>query len=365
MWGGKVITGWHFVDPQPWDKVEGLFGTHEAKYQLKGWVEHNGIARIERFTQSIGEEPYSEIELAVPGADVGGEVDALSAAFAQLTGAPLPGALIERFRASAIPAFGLACRIRSGKITRLAAIAPGASFADAAAIATAAGAEVAPKLEKLVGAIGQGIARVEYGRAGERAGVDVYLIPRKVRRARPRRPRRRRPMPRIDYLLASDDQLIAQCEVDRYRASGPGGQHRNKTDSAVRLRHKLSGVTAIGEDSRSQSENKHHAVRRLRSAIALEVREPVQLDRVPSPRLAAFVAAGTAPLGAKTKLTGAYWAAIAELLDVLVAGELEIAATAQRLGITTGAMSKLLLHDDQVARVVNDLRRARGMRALR
>ena len=173
-------------------------------------------------------------------------------------------------------------------------------------------------------------------------------------------------MPRADYLLAGDDALIAQCDVDRYRASGPGGQHRNKTESAVRLRHKPSGVSAIGEDSRSQAENKLHAVRRLRSAIALEVREPVQLDGyTPSPRLSALVAGGTAPLGAKTRLTGAYWAQIAELLDLLVAGDLEIGTTAQRLGITTGALSKLLLHDEQVARVVNDLRRARGMRPLR
>jgi hypothetical protein len=173
-------------------------------------------------------------------------------------------------------------------------------------------------------------------------------------------------MARIDYLLASDDALIGQCEVDRYRASGPGGQHRNKTESAVRLRHKLTGISAIGEDSRSQSENKLHAVRRLRSALALEVREPVFLDGyAASPRLAAFVAAGTGPLGAKTKLTGAYWAAIAELLDLIVANNLEIGTSAQRLGITTGALSKLLLHDDAVARVVNDLRRAKSMRPLR
>ncbi|NVB80478.1 MAG: peptide chain release factor-like protein [Kofleriaceae bacterium] len=173
-------------------------------------------------------------------------------------------------------------------------------------------------------------------------------------------------MPRVDYLLASDDALIAQCEVDRYRASGPGGQHRNKTESAVRLRHKLTGVTAIGEDSRSQAENKLHAVRRLRAALALEVREPVFLDGyVPSPRLAAFVAAGTAPLGAKTRLTGEYWASIGELLDLVVSNNLEIGTSAQRLGITTGALSKLLLHDDAVARTLNDLRRAKGMRPLR
>lgn len=168
---------------------------------------------------------------------------------------------------------------------------------------------------------------------------------------------------RAHYLLATDDALIAQCEVDRYRASGPGGQHRNKTESAVRLRHKLSGVTAIGEDSRSQSENKLHAVRRLRAAIALEVREPA--PATPSPRLAALVANGTAPLGKNTRLTGEYWAAIAELLDLVVANSLEIGTTAQQLGISTGALSKLLLHDDAVARAVNDLRRAKNMRPLR
>jgi hypothetical protein len=109
-----------------------------------------------------------------------------------------------------------------------------------------------------------------------------------------------------------------------------------------------------------------HAVRRLRAAIALGVREGVQLEGyAPSPRLAALVAGGTAPLGAKTRLTGEYWAAIGELLDLLVAGGLEIGATAQRLGISTGAMSKLLLHDPQVADTVNNLRRAKNMRPLR
>ena len=89
----------------------------------------------------------------------------------------------------------------------------------------------------------------------------------------------------------------------------------------VGLRHRLSGISAIGEDSRSQSENKLHAVRRLRAAIALAVREPVALEGyVPSARLASLVAAGTAPLGAKTRQTGEYWAAIGELLDLLVAG---------------------------------------------
>jgi hypothetical protein len=171
---------------------------------------------------------------------------------------------------------------------------------------------------------------------------------------------------RADYLLASDDALIRQCEVDRYRASGPGGQHRNKTESAVRLRHIATGVSAIGEDSRSQAENKLHAVRRLRAAIALGVREAVALDGYqPSPRLAALATGGTDGLGKRTRQSPEYWCGIAELLDLLDAGNVEIGTTAQRLGMTTGALSKLLLHDDAVARVVNDMRRLRGLRPLR
>ena len=35
VWGGKVVTGWHFWDPHAWEKVESMFGTHEAKFAIK------------------------------------------------------------------------------------------------------------------------------------------------------------------------------------------------------------------------------------------------------------------------------------------------------------------------------------------
>ena len=160
VWGGKVVTGWHFLDPQPWPSIEALFGTHEAKYQLKKWVEANGIARIERFAQSIGDAPYSELELAVP------DRATLSSAFEELTGAGLPAAL-------ALDApYALACRIRGGKIVRVGALGGG----DVEAVCADTGLPLDPKLPRLVGALGR-VARVEYGRAGERAGVDVHVEP--------------------------------------------------------------------------------------------------------------------------------------------------------------------------------------------
>lgn len=167
-------------------------------------------------------------------------------------------------------------------------------------------------------------------------------------------------------IFASDDELVNKCEIDRYRASGPGGQHRNKTDSAVRLRLPSLGISAIAEDSRSQHENKASAIRRMRAAIAVGVRAPVIVEEfVASPRLLALLAAGTKPLGEKTRAKPEFWAAIAELLDLLWAHSSEVAASAAQLGITTGALSKMLLHDDTVSRAVNEMRRHFDRKPLR
>src|SRR4051795_3143484 len=83
---------------------------------------------------------------------------------------------------------------------------------------------------------------------------------------------------RAAWTALSDDQLLAQCEVDTYRASGPGGQKRNKTSSAVRLRHPPSGLLVIAEESRSQHENKAKALKRLRQAFFLKLRRELTDD---------------------------------------------------------------------------------------
>ncbi len=80
------------------------------------------------------------------------------------------------------------------------------------------------------------------------------------------------------FLSLSDDALVAQCEVDHYRASGPGGQKRNKTSSGVRLRHGPTGLSVTAVDDRSQHVNRVRAVRRLREAIALNVRGEIDVE---------------------------------------------------------------------------------------
>ena len=78
----------------------------------------------------------------------------------------------------------------------------------------------------------------------------------------------------------SDEDLLRECEVDTFRSSGPGGQHVNKTESAVRLTHLPSGVVVTSQQERSQHRNKALCLEKLREKIAqLNYRPP---KRVPT-----------------------------------------------------------------------------------
>ena len=74
--------------------------------------------------------------------------------------------------------------------------------------------------------------------------------------------------------LLDDEALLAQCEVQAHRASGPGGQHRNKAETAIRLVHLPSGVTASGANQRSRAQNLRMALERLREKLAQRAYRP-------------------------------------------------------------------------------------------
>ena len=81
-------------------------------------------------------------------------------------------------------------------------------------------------------------------------------------------------------LPASDEDLLRECQVETFRSSGPGGQHVNKTESAVRLRHLPSSVVVTSQQERSQHRNKEICLRKLREKIErLNYRPP---KRVPT-----------------------------------------------------------------------------------
>jgi len=166
------------------------------------------------------------------------------------------------------------------------------------------------------------------------------------------------------YLPLSDEELLAQCEVDRFRASGPGGQKRNKTDSAVRLRHRPTGLESVAVESRSQHENRAKALRRLRVTIALQVRETIA-DRegyTPSEAIAGRMRGQRIEVATKNP---AYPEVVAEVFDVIEAHGWRLSDAAPLLAISTAALGRFLEGDPVVFRAANERRAALGLGLLR
>jgi hypothetical protein len=174
---------------------------------------------------------------------------------------------------------------------------------------------------------------------------------------------------RGSWTSLSDEQLLGQCQVDTYRASGPGGQKRNKTSSAVRLRHEPSGLIVIAEESRSQHENRLRALRRLRQGLYLKIRDDLAADSLTPETLQhrddyreARNAGGRLHLGRKDPR---FWPAVGLVLDVLVAVQARVSDAARILGISTGNLVDFLSVDPKVWEQVNILRARFGQKPLR
>src|SRR4051794_40528567 len=176
-------------------------------------------------------------------------------------------------------------------------------------------------------------------------------------------------MPRAQWANLTDGRLLAQCAVDTYRASGPGGQKRNKTSSAVRLRHPPSGLIVIAEESRSQHENRARALRRLRQALYLKVREDLPPEALSPAAVAGRPEYGTARDGDGRLHLGRkdlrYWPVVGLVLDVLQAVGGRVREAAEALGISTGNLIDFLQSDDKVWEQANQLRSRFGHKPLR
>jgi protein subunit release factor A len=82
----------------------------------------------------------------------------------------------------------------------------------------------------------------------------------------------------------SDEELLSQCRVETFTAGGKGGQHQNRTESAVRLVHEPTGIVAVSREERSQHRNKSIALSRLREKLEARNRRPKPRRRTKVPR---------------------------------------------------------------------------------
>lgn len=158
----------------------------------------------------------------------------------------------------------------------------------------------------------------------------------------------------------SPAHLLEACSETRTRRSGPGGQHRNKTETAVVLVHRPTGISAEASERRSQAENRSVALARLRLKLALEHRGPAGDEasdtwrkRVRGRQL--VIAAGHDD----------YPALVAEALDHLQATRFEIAPVAETLGVTGTQLVRLFKKCPAAWTALNAYRTRAGLPALK
>jgi hypothetical protein len=157
------------------------------------------------------------------------------------------------------------------------------------------------------------------------------------------------------------EQLRQECEVVRTRRSGPGGQHRNKVETAIVLTHRPTGVAAQASERRSQAENLAAALARLRLNLALETRTPVAPGYTPSELWHSRCRGGRIVVN---PAHADFPALLAEALDVLAARDMDVKAAAEALGCTPSQLTKFLKDEPRALALVNARRQELGWRPL-
>lgn len=154
------------------------------------------------------------------------------------------------------------------------------------------------------------------------------------------------------------DLLLAECEVIRQRRSGPGGQHRNKVETAIRLRHLPTGITAEASERRSQAANQSMAVRRMRLNLAVGVRTP---PGPPSERWRTRCRGGMLSISTEHD---DFPALVAEALDHLSAHDWNLQQASHGLACSPSQLTKLLRKHPPALALLNRERTQAGLSSL-
>jgi len=158
------------------------------------------------------------------------------------------------------------------------------------------------------------------------------------------------------------EMLAAECTIQRTRRAGPGGQHRNKVETAVRIEHRPTGISAEASERRSQRENHNAALFRLRLRLAIEIRRPAILPYSPS------LLWLSRSRGGKIAVNSAhddFPAILAEVLDVVSNCENDLRSAAVMLGCTASQLTKLIQQEPRAIAQVNLARQQQGLHKLK
>jgi len=162
----------------------------------------------------------------------------------------------------------------------------------------------------------------------------------------------------------SDEELLAHCDWTPGRASGPGGQKRNKTHSAIDIRHRPTGITVTANEHRMQGENRKLALTRLRLALALALRREIDLETLIIPD-AVREQRGKGGRLAVNPENPRYLSIIALMLDLLQSYRGQVAPAADRLEISTTNFINILHREPKLWTVAQQMRKLYNLPVLK
>lgn len=165
------------------------------------------------------------------------------------------------------------------------------------------------------------------------------------------------------------ETLLEQSRFEAIRSAGPGGQHRNKVSTGVRLTHLPTGIQGMATERRSQLENKTQALSRLRLRLALDYRSlPRDEDLRPGAVYQPSAEWSSRLRRDQVRVNPGHLdfpALLAEVLDRLEARADDLERTAADFGVSKSQLVKFLALEKAALARLNERRRARGEGALR
>ena len=156
--------------------------------------------------------------------------------------------------------------------------------------------------------------------------------------------------------------LLADCDIRRTRRGGPGGQHRNKVETAIVVTHRPTGITGQAAERRSQDLNRQAAVHRLRVRLALEVRGQPGAESFPSELWRSRIRGGKILVSPEHD---DFPALFAEALDRLAVCDWDAGAAAKRLGVSASQLVKFLKLEPAAFQQLNGERQRRKLLPLK
>lgn len=162
-------------------------------------------------------------------------------------------------------------------------------------------------------------------------------------------------------VTVSIDALMLQCDIRRTRHSGPGGQHRNKVETAIEITHRPTGIISFAAERRSQEQNRQVAISRLRLLLAVRVRSVGQAEVIPS---ALWQARCRNQKIVCSELHEDFPVMIAEAMDAIDAREFDVRKAAAALGCSASQLVRFIANVPEALKIVNIQRIARGQHKL-